>query len=128
MFAFSGGDFYDGHRMSLSASATYRPNEHFSLDLSMQHNNLELAGEDFTANLFTTRLQYGRDKRTFFMGFLQYNETTGELITNARFNFIHAPLSDIFLVYTERRSFADKNMASVLERGITLKVTRLLAF
>ena len=128
MFAFSGGDFYDGHRMSLSASATYRPNEHFSLDLSMQHNNLELAGEDFTANLFTTRLQYGRDKRTFFMGFLQYNETTGELITNARFNFIHAPLSDIFLVYTERRSFSDKSMASVLERGITLKVTRLLAF
>jgi hypothetical protein len=62
------------------------------------------------------------------MGFVQYNESTDELITNARFNLIHAPLSDLFLVLTERRALADDAPEAVIERGITLKVTRLLAF
>ena len=34
---------------------------------------------------------------------MQYNETTDEVQTNVRFNLIHAPLSDVFLVYSERR-------------------------
>jgi hypothetical protein len=59
---------------------------------------------------------------------VQYNESTDELITNARFNLIHAPLSDVFLVYTERRSLADLVVDPVVERGITLKVTKLFAF
>ena len=59
---------------------------------------------------------------------MQYNESTDELITNARFNWLHAPLSDVFLVYTERRSLADGVSEPVLERGLTLKVTKLLAF
>jgi hypothetical protein len=62
------------------------------------------------------------------MAFVQYNEATEELIGNARFNLIHAPLSDIFLVYTERRTLASGAPEGVLERGITLKVTKLLAF
>ena len=62
------------------------------------------------------------------MGFVQYNQQTEELITNVRFNLIHAPLSDLFVVYTERRSLADAVTEPVLERGITLKVTKLFAF
>ena len=40
-------------------------------------------------------------------------------------NRIHAPLSDLFLVYTEHRSLSDH---VVLDRVITAKVTRSVAF
>jgi len=124
----SGGDFYGGRRTSVSGRMKFRPNEHFSLDLAAQHNDLDLAGRDFTADLFSARLRYARDTRTFVMGFVQYNEATEELTTNVRFNLIHAPLSDFFLVFTERRSLADGVANQVLERGVTLKGTKLLAF
>jgi hypothetical protein len=122
------GDFYDGRRQSISGEVTFRPNEHVSLEVGAQHNDLELGGSSFTADLFSTSLRYARDTRTFFLAFAQYNESTEELIANARFNLIHAPLSDVFLVYTERRSLASGVGAPVLERGVTLKVTKLLAF
>lgn len=64
----------------------------------------------------------------FFLAFVQYNESTDEVISNVRANLIHAPLSDIFLVYSERRSLASDISSRLLERGLTLKVTNLFAF
>jgi len=122
------GDFYDGSRFSTSADLTFRPNAHLSLNLAAQHNDLTLGGTSFTADLFSGRVRYAHDTRTFFMAFVQYNEATEELIANARFNLIHAPLSDVFIVYTERRTLAAGALDGVLERGVTLKVTKLLAF
>lgn len=126
--SFRWGDFYDGSRTSVSGNVTYRPNEHLSLNAGFQHNDLELGGTSFTADLFSGRLRYARDTRTFFMAFVQYNEATDELILNTRLNLIHAPLSDLFLVYTDRRSLGNGATDAVLERGVTLKVTKLLAF
>ena len=40
-------------------------------------------------------------------------------------NWIHAPLSDLFLIYSERRGLSDN---VVLDRVITAKVTRSVAF
>ncbi len=127
-FSVSGGDFYDGSRLSFSAAARLRPSPHLTADLGINRNDLTLNGTDFTADVYSARIRYARDVRTFLMGFVQYNQTTEELISNVRFNLIHAPLSDLFLVFTERRSLADGVSDAVLERGVTLKVTRLLAF
>jgi hypothetical protein len=124
----SRGDFFDGTRTSVGVGVQLRPDEHVSFELSTQHNALTLGGRDFTADLYSARIRWARDVRTFLMGYLQYNQSTNELISNLRFNFIHAPLSDFFLVYTERRSLADGVVQSVVERGITLKVTKLVAF
>jgi hypothetical protein len=122
------GDFYDGTRSSISGDLTFRPNEHVSMQLGAQRNDLELGGQAFTADLYSASLRYAFDTRLFFLAFVQYNEAADELITNARLNWIHAPLSDVFLVYTERRSLADGVSDPVQERGLTLKVTKLLAF
>jgi hypothetical protein len=128
MFSVTGGDFYDGSRLSLYASTRFRPNLHLTVDVGVQHNALELAGRRFDADVYNARIRWARDVRTFLMGFVQYNQQTEELITNVRFNLIHAPLSDLFVVYTERRSLADAATEHVLERGLTLKVTKLFAF
>jgi hypothetical protein len=47
-------------------------------------------------------------------------------VTYARFNVIHGPLSDFFLVLTERRQLGVGS--GVLERALTAKVTKLVAF
>ena len=122
------GDFYDGSRTSYSADLTVRPNEHVSLELGGQRNDLTLGGLNFSADIYSARLRYALNTRAFFLAFVQYNGATEELISNARINLIHSPLSDVFLVYTERRSLATGVPEPLLERGLTLKVTKLLAF
>ncbi len=61
----------------------------------------------------------------FASAFVQYNSAADLLVTNLRLNIIHAPLSDLFLVFTERRD-VENNV--VLDRLITAKVTRMFAF
>ena len=122
------GDFYDGSRTSYSADVTIRPNEQVSMELGGQRNDLTLGGINFSADIYSARLRYALNTRAFFLAFVQYNGATEELISNARINIIHSPLSDVFLVYTERRSLANGATDPLLERGLTVKVTKLLAF
>ena len=123
------GGFFDGDRTSVTGGFTLRPNAHFFVEGTAQRNRLELAGRSFNANLFGGRVRYAYDTRTFLSAFLQYNQSTGELQTNLRFNLVHAPLSDLFLVYSERRDRSpEAGEAGLIDRAITLKVTKLMAF
>ncbi len=123
------GDFFDGDRTSVTGSVVVRPNAHFFLEGTVQRNRLALAGRDFDADLFGGRFRYAYDTRTFLSAFLQYNETTDEVQTNIRFNLIHAPLSDVFLVYSERRDRSpEPGRTALTDRALVLKVTKLLAF
>jgi hypothetical protein len=125
----STGDFFDGERRSFTGMVSFRPNEHLLVQGTLQRNRLTLARERIDADLFQGRVNYGFNTRTFVSSFVQYNRVAGELITNVRFNLIHAPLSDVFVVLSERRQTnpADGDWA-VLDRGITIKVTRLVQF
>ena len=123
------GGFFDGERTSLGGSLTVRPSARLFVEASAQRNRLTLAGRSFDANLFAGRIRLARDTRTFLSAFVQYNESADELQTNVRFNLIHAPLSDLFLVYSERRNpTPDDGDAALIDRAITLKFTKLLAF
>jgi hypothetical protein len=121
----SRGDFYDGERTSVSARATIRPSPHLSLELFGQRNDLSLAGQALQADAFGSRVRFAASTRIFASAFVQYVRGTDELVSNVRLNYIHAPLSDVFLVFTERR---DLDAHSLTERVLTFKVTRLLAF
>ena len=55
---------------------------------------------------------------------IQYNSTVREIESNIRFNFIHKPLSDFFLVYNERRS----TTGEVQERALIAKITYIFDF
>ncbi len=123
------GGFFDGQRSSVSGGVTVRPSAHLFVEGSAQRNRLTLAGRTFDANLFAGRLRYAHDTRTFLSAFVQYNEASDRLQTNVRFNLIHAPLSDVFLVYSELRDRSpEPGQAGVIDRAVTLKVTKLIAF
>ena len=123
------GDFFDGDRTSISGSLSARPSAQWYLQGTFQRNRLRLAGQSFDANLFGARLRYGHNTKTFFSAFVQYDQAEDELVGNLRFNLIHAPLSDLFLVYQERRDLDHgPEESGLLDRIVTLKVTRLFAF
>ena len=123
-FGISHGDFYDGERTSIDLRLAVRPSPRVSAELFAQRNDVSLAGQSLAADVFGGRIRYAASTRFFASAFVQYLEASNELVSNLRFNFIHAPLSDIFLVLTERRALD----GGISERVITLKVSKLLAF
>jgi hypothetical protein len=121
----SAGEFYDGDRTSVNARIEIRPSAHLGIEAFAERNDLRLAGTSVAADVFGGRVRYAASTRFFTSAFVQYIESTDELVTNVRLNFVHAPLSDVFLVFAERRSL-ENNAAA--DRTLTLKVTKLLAF
>ncbi len=119
------GSFYHGTKRSVRSSLRWRPNNHFSIDASAERNAVRLPSASFNADVFRTRLRYAQSTRMFVSALVQYAAAADELSVNARLNYIHAPLSDFFLVFTERRNLST---GQLLDRLITAKVTRLLAF
>ncbi len=121
----SAGQFYDGTKASLGIGALWRASPQLSFDLTLDHNDVRLREGDFTADVAGGRVVYAFSRKLFTSAFLQYNSASDQLVTNVRLDFIHAPLSDLFLVLVERRDLA---LHDVLERTVALKVTRLFGF
>jgi hypothetical protein len=122
----AGGGFFSGDRMSLGGDLRWRASHRFLVDLTADHNRIDLPGEGFfTADVYGGRLRYFFSTRFLTSAFVQYNEATDELVTNLRMNWVHAPLSDLFLVLTERR---DMSSDLVMERVLSAKVTRMVSF
>jgi hypothetical protein len=103
----------------------WKPDAHFAFDLGADHNVIDLEGDPFTVDVLSGRIDYAFSTKLLAGAWIQYNDATEEMITNFRLNFIHSPLSDLFVVFSERR---DTNGRGVLDRRITTKLTKLFAF
>ena len=125
MIGLSGGGYFHGSRRSVRLGAQWKPNHHVTFDAGTQSNRIDLGTGPFTAEVYSGRVEYAYSTTLFGSGFVQYNGVSEELITNLRLNYIHAPLSDFFLVYTERR---DTKTGIVLDRQFAAKLTRLWSF
>jgi hypothetical protein len=118
------GEFWDGDRTSVRGSLDVKPNHHLSLTFNYQRDHVELPVGQFTANLAGARVRYAFTPRAFLASFFQYNWTTRQLSSNVRFNLIHRPLSDLFVVYNDIRDASGRS----LQRALILKLTNLIEF
>ncbi len=119
------GEFWDGRRSSFSGSLDLKPDYHLNIDLNYSRNRIRLAGGSFTTNLLGARVLYAVSSKMFFNAFLQYNTDSNQLSTNIRFNIIHHPLSDLFIVYTDRRDTVSNR---IIDRAFVVKFTQLFNF
>ena len=119
------GDFYTGTRRSAGGGLTWRATSSLVVETTYQRNAIALASGDFVANLAGFRARYAWSTTLLGAAFVQYNTQTRSFSTNARLNWRWAPLSDVFLVYTDRR---DSETWGQNERSVALKVTRMMAF
>ena len=122
---FSTGEFYDGYRRAYTLSPTVRLNEHLNVAMGIQINDITLSTGDFVSTLITGRVNYNFNTKMFLNALLQYNTDSQQWSSNLRFNIIHRPLSDFFLVYNERR---DERTGDLLDRAFVAKMTYLMAF
>ena len=121
-----GGGYFGGDRRSVGGNVLGRLNHQVLMGLSANHNRIELPGQGVTtADVYGANLDVFFSTRLLTSAFVQYNEASEELVTNLRFRWIHAPLSDLYIVLTERR---DTAAGDVLDRFVTMKWTKLFAF
>ncbi len=119
------GQFWDGRRRSFSGGLALKPNYRFNAALNYSRDQIRLQSARSTTNLVGARMVYGFSPRSFVNAFFQYNGSTHELSTNIRFNLTYRPLSDLYLVYNDRR---DVRAGLPVERAFIVKLTNLLNF
>jgi hypothetical protein len=61
----------------------------------------------------------------FLDALIQYNSMTGLVSSNIRFNLIHRPLSDLFIVYNDNH---DRRTGDLVGRVLSIKFTQLFDF
>jgi hypothetical protein len=88
-------------------------------------NDIDVSTGGFVSKLVSGRVNYNFNTRMFINALLQYNTDSRQWSSNLRFNIIHRPLSDFFLVYNERR---DERTGDLLDRAVIAKMTYLMAF
>ena len=119
------GEFWSGRRRSLTGGLTWRPDYHLRIGLNYTRNQVNLANGQFTTDLLGARFLYAINATTSLNAFFQYNADTGQVSSNIRFNVIHNPLSDFFLVYNDLR---DSHNGQILQRAVIVKFTNLFNF
>ncbi len=123
--SYTWGEFWNGRNSRVSGTLGLRLNYHFSLDLNYSRNHVTLPNGTFTTDLFGTRFLYAFTSRAFVNAFFQYNADTRQVSSNIRFNIIHHPLSDLFIVYNDTR---DTRRGHIAGRTLIIKVTNLFKF
>jgi hypothetical protein len=119
------GEFWDGHRKSFGGNLGLRPDYHLNATLDYSYNRVNLPGGSFSTSLVGTRVLYGFSPRFFLNAFVQYNADTHLVSSNIRFDFIHHPQSDLYLVYNDSRNTLTGQFR---ERAFIVKFTNLFSF
>lgn len=119
----SSGGFWGGDRNQYRGGIQFQPSYKFVAELNLTRNVVDLPAGDFTVDLVGLNSNYSFSKRMFLSALIQYNSEDREMISNVRYNFMYKPLSDIYIVYNERR---DLDTNEVRDRAITIKFTYVL--
>jgi hypothetical protein len=122
---YSVGHFYDGYKHNYSAGILLRTTARLNTSVNLSRNAISLLRGAYTTDLVTARVNYSFSTRMFVNALLQYNTDAQQWSSNIRFNIIHRPLSDFFLVYNDRRGSTD---GALPDRALVAKVTYMLAF
>jgi hypothetical protein len=103
------GGYYNGNRLTLSGELNYRVQPYGSLALVTTYNDILLPSPYNSARflLIGPRFDFTFTDNLFFTSFIQYNNQIDNLNLNLRFQWRFAPVSDLFIVYTENSYASD---------------------
>ncbi len=136
------GGLWSGRQKTFNGTVAIRPSYRFRLTTGLQVTSASgidtttagtvvgLPGHakaSFKATLVTARANYSFNTNMFLDALTQYDPQRHRFNANVRFNLIHHPLSDVYLVYNEQRLSAPGDPKPP-GRSIIVKVTQMLAF
>lgn len=116
------GEYFNGTRLNPRASLAYRFQPYGAISLESEYSQIRLPEGFNSADLvlLNTRLDVSFNRNVFLTTFLQFNNQTNNVNLNARLQWRFAPVSDLFLVYTDNYTSQD---FSVKSRFVVLKAT-----
>lgn len=114
------GDYYNGSRLNLNGALNFRlqPYAVVSLDFSANRIRLPEPYADADLLLIGPRFDFTFSRSVFWTTFIQYNNQIDNININSRFQWRFAPVSDLFVVYTDNYfpdDLINKNRALVLK-------------
>ncbi len=121
------GNFYNGTKFSLVSNVGYRCRPYGSFFVSAIYNDVQLP-EPYNSDSFWLigpRVDITFTNSLFLTTFVQYNEQADNVNINARFQWRFAPVSDLFIVYTDNyfpTDFKVKNRSIVVKLSYWLNL------
>ncbi len=123
------GQYFNGTRLNLNGSVTYRFQPYGFVSLDFQYNDIRLPDpySDSKLYLIGPRVDITFSRSVFWTTFVQYNSQINNMNINTRFQWRYAPVSDLFIVYTDNY-FADVNgrfvdFSAPKSRAFVIKLT-----
>jgi hypothetical protein len=116
------GSYYNGTRLTLGGSVSYRFQPYGSIEVNTNYNKITLPEPYNSAALIliSPKLDLTFTDKLFLTTFIQYNDQIDNLNTNIRLQWRFAPVSDLFIVYTQNSFTGD---FSAKTRGLVVKVS-----
>ena len=127
-YAFIEGGLWNGTQHSQNVAVTARPSARFSTSLGASHTaaTMTLPDASFEALLYTARTNYSFTTNMFLDALAQFDPKTQLFNANVRFNIIHHPLSDLFIVLNEQKITTPD--APTTGFSVIVKFTQMMAF
>jgi Domain of unknown function (DUF5916) len=120
-------DFYAGTRRSLQWGVGARATSKLSAELNYNRNDVKMPWGNFLVNLTSLRVDYTFSPRMTVRSLTQYNTSTNEISNNIRFNLIHRPGSDLFVVYNDlRQTGLPADVFAQKDRQLVVKLNYLI--
>jgi hypothetical protein len=116
------GGYFNGTRWTLNAEVNYRFQPYGSIALVTSYNDIRLPDPYSSARLVLIgpRLDFTFTNRIFLTSFIQYNNQVDNINLNLRFQWRYAPVSDLFIVFTQNSFPGDFR---VKNRGLVVKLS-----
>lgn len=116
------GGYFNGTRLTLNGELYYRIQPYGSLAIVTTYNDIAMPSPYTSARfiLIGPRLDITLTNKIFFTSLVQYNNQIDNINFNFRFQWRFAPVSDLFIVYTEN-SFPGNYR--VKNRGVVVKLS-----
>ena len=116
------GGYFNGNRITFGTTLNYRVQPYGSISVLANYNDISLPEPYSSARLFLIgpKLDLTLTDKLFITTFAQYNDQIDNFNLNVRFQWRFAPVSDLFIVYTENSTasdFTNKN------RGLAVKIS-----
>ena len=96
------GGYYNGKKLSINGNLNYRFQPYVNLSINTTYDKIDLPDpfKDVDFVLFGPSLDLTFTNKLFITTFIQYNDQTDNINVNLRFQWRFAPVSDLFIVYT----------------------------
>ena len=104
-----GGEYYNGDHLQTRGNVTWRPNMHFSADVSFTVDDIELPAGSFILRQFGFTTQYAFSATLSWSNLIQYDNISENIGINSRLHWIPRAGQQAFLVLNWGMIDPDKN-------------------